>query len=107
MPNPSLYASTALEPAHLFRNGTVDLYSVRVTGLSDYAWLLIIDYGSIPSDGAVVPIAAIQATSLAEVRLDFGGAAATTVNGLVAVLSTTGPFVKTTGPTGFFSALYR
>lgn len=102
-----LLASAASEAAHVFANVAADLSSISVSGLSDFAWLLVFDAASIPSDGAVAPLAAVQATSLVGTSISFGGASAAFQAGVVGVLSTTGPFVKTTGPTGFFSALVR
>jgi hypothetical protein len=100
-----IIASAVLEGSHVFRIAAASVYAVTATGLSTFAWLLLFDAVAVPADGAVVPLQAIQATNLASVQIAFGGAAAAFGTGVVAALSTTGPFVKTTGPTGFLSAL--
>jgi hypothetical protein len=100
-----LVSSATLEASHIFRTAPASLYTMQVAGLSAFGWLLVFDAVSPPDDGAVAPVAAIPATALAGTQITFGGTPALFVNGVVGVLSTTGPFVKTTGPTGFFSAL--
>jgi hypothetical protein len=100
-----LLASTAIEASHVFRTAPASLFGMTATGLSAFAWLLVFDATSVPADGPVAPLAAIQATSLASVAISFGGVPAAFATGVVGVLSTTGPFIKTTGPTGFFSAM--
>jgi hypothetical protein len=104
-PGIPLVSSGALEVSHIFRTASASLYTMQVVGLSAFGWLLVFDSVSIPDDGTVSPVAAIPATALAGTQITFGGTPASFVNGVVGVLSTTGPFVKTTGPTGFFSAL--
>jgi hypothetical protein len=98
-------ASTALEGSHVFAVGEANVFAVTATGLSAFAWLMLFDAAAVPADGPVTPLAAIQATSLAVVQIAWGGVAASLGAGVVAVLSTTGPFTKTAGPTGFLSAL--
>lgn len=102
----ALVSSAALEGSHVFSQAPTHLYNLSATGLSAFAWLLLFDAIAIPADGTVAPIAAIL-LPLAGGSISFGGAAVTLQNGLVAVLSTTGPFLKTSGPTGFLSALTR
>lgn len=101
----TLISSAAPEAAHTFSEVPGAVFSVTATGLSGDAWLLLFDAIAPPGDGNVEPVAAVRAESLTMVRIAFGGVPAAFVNGVVGVLSTSGPFTKTSGPTGFLSAL--
>jgi hypothetical protein len=100
-----LIASTALEGSHIFSALPINLYEMTVSALTaEFAWLLVFDAIAVPADGAVTPLAALQSGGLTPVQITFGGAPAAFVHGVVGVLSSTGLFVKTSGPTGFLSA---
>lgn len=101
----TLVSSAAVEGAHIFSVTPGGVFSVTATGLTADAWLLLFDAIAAPADGNVEPVAAMRAPSLALVQIAFGGVPASFANGLVGVLSSSGPFTKTTGPTGFLSAL--
>ena len=102
----TLESSASLEANHVFSGVPARVYSVSASNISTgVAWLLLFDAVGVPGDGAVTPVAAVQSVSPGFAQITFGGAAAQVANGLVAVLSSTGPFVKTTSPTGFLFAL--
>lgn len=102
----TLVASPAVVEGHrVFSLEPRSVYSITATGLSADAWLLLFDAIAPPDDGAVAPVAAVRTQSLTIVQISFGGALAAFANGVVAVLSSSGPFTKTSGPTGFLSAL--
>lgn len=101
----SLLASAAIEASHNF--GTGDVYSISVSAIDANAWLLIFDAADIPPDGAVAPLDAIRSSSPGIARSTWSNGAVAFQDGAVAVLSSTGPLTKTTGPVGFFSALMK
>ena len=69
---------------------------------SSATWLLLFDAASAPADGVVTPIWSGQMLSG---RVDQNWPTPLAfANGCIAAFSSTGPFVKTSGPTGFISA---
>lgn len=100
-----LVASTAVEAAHDF--GAGDVSSISVSAIDVNAWLLIFDAADIPADGAVSPLDAVRSSAPGIAHSTWTNGAVTFTLGAIAVLSSTGPLTKTTGPVGFFSALIK
>ena len=69
---------------------------------SSATWLLLFDAASVPADGAVTPI--WSGMLIAGMLSGAWPEPLAYANGLTAAFSSTGPFLKTSGPTGFISA---
>ena len=93
-------SSSAAEASRLLKPSSGTLYSVYVTAPST-GYLMLFDAASVPSDGAVTPIDVIQCASNATTVLDYTATPLSFTNGMVAVFSSTGPFVKTASPVAF------
>ncbi len=97
--------SSAAEASRAFKTSAGTLYSIYVTA-SSAGFLMVFDATTAPADGPVTPVDVIQCASNATTVLDYTATPLPFVNGLVAVFSSTGPFVKTANPVAFLKGGY-
>ena len=96
-------SSSALESSHVLKASAGNLYSLYVATTTASGWLMTFNATSIPADGAVTPVEAIQIPTNSAAAISFDGAPPDYYStGIVAVFSTTGPFTKTASATAFF-----
>jgi hypothetical protein len=96
-------SSSTLEASHILKASAGNLYSLYVISGSVGGFLMTFNDTSVPADGSVTPIdcVPVPANSIAAIGAD-GSPPDHYPVGIVAVFSTTGPFIKTASTTAFF-----
>lgn len=96
-------SSAALEAAHVIKSSPGNLYSLYAITTSVGGYLMTFDATTPPADGPVDPMECVAVPPHGVVALSTdGGPPDHYRNGIVAVFSSTGPFVKTASSTAFF-----
>jgi zona occludens toxin (predicted ATPase) len=94
--------STSVESSHIFKVGQSTLFGLSVTIGATAGYVLIFNSATVPSDGAVTPVACYQVAANSTLGVAFTPFPLAMSNGIVAVFSTTGCFTKTASATAFF-----
>jgi hypothetical protein len=95
-------ASSALETGHVLKASAGNLYSLYVMTTSVAGFLMTFNAISVPADGPVTPVECIPVGPNSIVAVGVDGSPPDHYSaGIVAVFSTTGPFVKTTTVSGY------
>lgn len=96
--------SAATESSHILKTGAGTLFGLSVTS-SAAGYILIYNATSVPSNGAVTPVACYYLSSgPGTLGIAFAPFPLTMSTGITAAFSTTGCFTQTLSTTAFFSA---
>lgn len=97
-------SSSVAEASHVLKASPGYLYGLSFLAGSTPGFLMTLNATTPPADGAVEPVECVPVAANALAALDLRSGPDSYTVGIVAVFSTTGPFVKTTSGTGFFKA---
>ncbi len=95
--------SSALETGHILKGSAGNLYGVAVTTTTVAGYLEVFNSTTVPSAGAVTPVAACYAGAFATCALQFSPPQAFSTGISVAFSASTTPFTKTDSATAFIS----
>ena len=100
-------SSTVLETGHSLKASAGTFFGAVVTTTTVAGWVLVFNSATVPADGTVAPVYAMQIPAGVTQGIAQFLVGATFSTGISIAFSTTGPFTKTSSATAFFTGMVQ